>query len=169
MQVKSRRNFSNDIIEFTAIEIVDPNILAISFYRPPGTSDVNFREALKHIDIFLEETQAERKTIIFYGDLNFPEIKWNYDSEPDNVPEDLENFVHKWCMTQLINFPTRLDPNNILDLMYTNDDQLVESIIPNYTITDKSQRLSDHAMISHGSRKKVIGRIQIGSHAMLIF
>ena len=32
--------------------------------------------------------------------------------------------------------------------MYTNDDQLVESIIPNYTITDKSQRLSDHAMIS---------------------
>jgi len=148
MQVKSRRNFSSDMIEFTAIEIVDPKILAISFYRPPGTSDVNFREALKHIDIFLEETQAERKTIIFYGDLNFPEIKWNYDSEPNNVPEDLENFVHKWCMTQVVQFPTRLNPNNILDLIYTNDDQLIESISPNYTITDMTQRLSDHALIS---------------------
>jgi len=34
-----------------------------------------------------------------------------------------------------------------LDLLYTNDDQL-ESITPNYNVTDVKQRLSDHALIS---------------------
>ena len=92
--------------------------------------------------------EAERRTIVLYGDMNFPDIKWMEDSEPMNVPDDLKNFTNKWCLIQCINFPTRLNPNNTLDLLYTNDDQLVESITPNYNVTDVNQRLSDHALIS---------------------
>ena len=83
-------SFSNDMVEFTVVEMKVPNIVTISMYRPPGTSDTVFRNALDNLDSVLEKHEAERRTIVLYGDMNFPDIKWTEDSEPMNVPDDLK-------------------------------------------------------------------------------
>ena len=58
-------------------------------HRPTLTNHDKFKVALKQLHDILTNSEAETKSIYFYGDFNFPKINWN----TKEVPESLQFFI----------------------------------------------------------------------------
>ena len=92
--------------------------------------------------------------IIFTGDLNFPIIDWQMETEDGGTHENqvqanvFLQFAQEQCLQQYIEEPTR--KNNILDVFLTNNNQLTSQII----ITKTS--MSDHNIIQIGTNIKIV-------------
>jgi len=75
---------------------------------------------------------------IVTGDFNCPGINWStLHTQNDGVHDVLLDYVISAGLTQCVDFCTR--GRNTLDLVFTNDDQLVNSVVADETFGD-----SDH-------------------------
>ena len=79
------------------------------------------------------------------GDFNFPALNWSTNTISGGCLDTKEQalalleFISDHCLIQHIDVPTR--GNNILDLILTNNEEIIHSI----TVTDTA--LSDHKLI----------------------
>lgn len=108
------------------------NIIVIAAYRPPTANESSFKLCLQKIDEFISKHEAA--DIQMTGDLNFPFVNWQTKVIKKGLKSDtasavnLLNFMDSHMMNQLVNEPTR-DDKSILDLVLTNNQQAVHSII----------------------------------------
>ena len=124
-------------------------IIFVNMYRPPKTSKESFINMLNCVEQFIEKESSgspEHYQIIVTGDLNFPNISWEdlnlarCLSENKESAEYFLNFASRLLLTQYVNVPTRV--NNTLDLLLTNDVNLVQHVSADNTI------ISDHNIVN---------------------
>ena len=142
-----KSSFSNGVCEYISVllNINNKNIELSSLYRPPDTNYAEFDEVVCFI---LDEVKLHPMDCILLGDFNFPNINWKESSVSNLLFADysgqqalkLKELTDKLFMTQFINRPTR--KMNILDLLYTNNQNLIQSIDVVPTI------YSDHNVIN---------------------
>ena len=135
IQASQILSFSNSTVDFNAVECKKENMVLVSFYRPPNSTHDQFSEAVQALDEGLELTGAGNKNLILYGDFNLGSIEWNETSP--RVPSPIEffnDFLNKWCLLQRVKFPTRQE--SMLDLVFTNDDNLIDNLEPRNHVTE---------------------------------
>ena len=122
--------------EMLALEI-HPNptcsILLAVFYRPPN-ADESFLADFRY---FLDKYSGTGLTnLVVVGDFNFPNIDWNLGCPTGSDPETVEfcNVLDDFFLLQKNLHVTRDTSNpgshgNILDLVLTNDEFLVDDIL----------------------------------------
>ena len=110
-------------------------------YRPPAQPVHTDREIYEQISEI-----CNTEDIVMMGDFNLPVSKWG---EPVNLHHghDLYTNLKESSLTQLVHLPTR--GNNILDLVLTTNEDLIE----NLTVDNKISN-SDHRAITFDLRLK---------------
>ena len=146
---------SNGTCDSLVVKVKDFETLLICIYRPPDANLEQFKESLENVQTTIDdvmENDHKCKTILQFGDYNFPFIKWPSGTIYEhNMQEDRKaevkvqaelfleycqhNFLIQYCLT-----PTR--GKNILDLILSNN----QSIINNYT-TIVNKKFSDHFLL----------------------
>ena len=144
VSAKELTSGSIGMIEYLCIYIKDINVLLVTVYRPPENNNQNFTQVLKNIDDCIKSLESY-PSIIFTGDMNLPNINFlngeaTNNSNTGSSQSALINFANDHFLTQLIEEPTRL--NNILDLLYTNNEDLFAGIE-----VQENNILSDHRLI----------------------
>ena len=138
--------WSNSVIDMCSIKMKNNDTLLINIYRPPDTEAHEFEEALIKLEELL--SRNDNNNIIVTGDFNFPTIEWEADDETNifikskTIPKQAEalmELMSEHCLIQCISEPTR--GQNVLDLIFTNNQQLINKV----TITDTIH--SDHKII----------------------
>ena len=101
-------------------------------YRPPAQPVHTDREIYEQIS----EICNSQDTVLM-GDFNLPVPKWG---EPINLHNghDLYANLQESSLTQLVHFPTR--GNNILDLVFTTNDDLIENVVVNDEFSNSDHR-----------------------------
>ena len=132
------------LIEYQCIYIKGSDTLLMNVYRSPSSTTESFQEVLTA----LEETAESlpNSNIVLMGDFNFPDINWSHGQATNrfnrlSIQGRFMNFIEKFFLTQLVDQPTRQD--NILDLILTNNDELITEI----SILPYDEYLSDHRII----------------------
>ena len=133
------------LIEYICVYIKEKNLLTITVYRSPQSKLNDFKTVIEIIDKSIESLAPNYPDIIINGDFNFRYIKWA-NGEALNQSTSCSsqniflNFINTHNLTQLVDRPTRL--NNTLDLMLTNNEDIVTQIE-----TRDHPSLSDHRLI----------------------
>ena len=147
--------FSENKCDMIAIKVPSLNLVNIVSYRPPKTKMIHFKPMLEQITNILNKLERPDPTIIWSGDFNFPFVKWKECNNggcswyfdpciPTTRDEkaqfrSLYNICSKFNLMQTIDEPTR--GNNTLDLIFTNEIDVIRYIDINYS------SLSDHFRI----------------------
>ena len=135
--------FTNGTCEVICVSIKSLSTNIITFYRPPETDYAKSVEALAFTENFVQSHPNDFNNIIL-GDFNLPEkyLKWFDGDEDGGIPipsvqdskqesikfaETVVEFMTDFGLTQHILEPTRI--NEILDLCFTNDSELIENIM----------------------------------------
>lgn len=144
-QVKIIASGSINFIEYQILYLKKINLLLITVYRSPQSDGNSFSNVMSKISETIKQYEDKCTSILMNGDFNLPHIIWDHgeisSSENNRLNHrTLKNFAEKHALVQKIDKPTRL--NNILDLVFTNDDDLFSE----YTI-EISPTLSDHSII----------------------
>lgn len=135
---------SNTYTEAQLIYIKKLDLIFTIIYRPPDCPIEAFLETINAIRALLD-TFTPQPTLIITGDFNLPIIDWSTDSINGGSSSDrsqalhLQSFVQDFFLTQVITTPTR--QNNILDLFFTNNEDLI------YNHDVFTTNLSDHNII----------------------
>jgi exonuclease III len=101
-----------------------------AFYRS-NSSDM---EGLIELDksLFALGNKLQRQNVILGGDFNAPNIDWKTHHITGNVStsEKLLEIIDKHDLCQMVMVPTRrqLSTNNVLDLVFSNNSNIVSSI-----------------------------------------
>ena len=109
-----------------AIFLPEFNLYVIVVYRPPSNSSIENIALLSYLQSF-----CYGKNVVLMGDFNLPSISWC-----DDVPIAssslsqlfLEMFV-SLGLSQWVTFPTFLPSGNILDLVFTSEDDRISEVI----------------------------------------
>ena len=146
--VTNFHNYDDSTCEAIICNIDSLNTIVASVYRPPETDNESFRKVINFLQLHINsQTRNKHKNILVTGDFNLPHLTWS-DNPPTQYAttnnrectETLLSFMDQNFMSQYINKPTRV--NNILDLVITNDINLIKQVEVNDT------ELSDHRMIT---------------------
>ncbi|MEL7079382.1 MAG: reverse transcriptase family protein [Cyanobacteria bacterium J06582_2] len=158
-------NASDEMCSLLSIYINELKLIIFLAYRPPPDYDhanqyhgTHLESSFSNIIInnvnnIILNFGAPTPDIILAGDFNFPNAKWceGTSQRPQgNSPESLMlckliNTCESHNLLQKINFGTRntlAGNSNILDLIFTNNHQLITSI------SHQQSTISDHNMIS---------------------
>ena len=123
-------------------------VVVKTVYRPPS-SDLDY--ATLSMDNLTELVQQNKSAILFTGgDFNLLDINWNDMSVTGNqypvpVNESCLNTSLDLGLEQLVDFLTRFNPDNTLDLLFTNRPSLVQKC-------SAILGLSDHAAVLISNR-----------------
>ena len=158
-------SWSNSVVDLCSVKLRSNDTLIINIYRPPDTE--NHQNAFEEALVKLEEILAQNETnnIIITGDFNFPTINWAIDDDMNvyiqskTLPKQakaLLDLFNDHCLIQTISEPTR--NHNILDLIFTNNHQLINQIQISDTIH------SDHKIIQCDSARLTKVEIQTENH-----
>ena len=144
-QAKIISSGSLNSIEYQILYLERMNLLLITIYRSPQSDASSFTTIMSRIDETLNQYEGKCSSILMNGDFNLPHIIWDHgeiSSSENNWlnHRTLKNFAEKHSLVQKIDQPTRL--NNILDLVFTNDDELFSE-----HVIEISPSLSDHNII----------------------
>ena len=149
-------DFSNNVVEIVCVYSQKENIVIATVYRQPddsthGRSSANteFKSAIKELTIAINSIEGT-PDIIIGGDFNLPHTDWeNYLPKhqcPRQEKEMLETII-KMCnefhLSQVIKEPTHYQ-GNILDLIFTNNTNLIHHII----VTPSLRSTSHHSMVT---------------------
>ena len=121
------------------------NLVVGGVYRPPPSQMEEFSPTLKKLHDAIGRLGSPDPTIFLTGDFNFPNVNWASASiyggsdSSRRQAEALINFTVDHNLEQQIKSATR--GNNILDLLFTNNDQLIDDV----KVEDTA--LSDHRLI----------------------
>ena len=163
LSVSSEFKHSNSYCDSLGLYIPELDLALITVYRPPGCPCWNFKESLEEITTWLRglETKGNSTpTILVSGDFNLGFLNsWDFKTIEElkakssnragdgrSVAEDkkqalfLIEFAEEFFLAQHIDQGTRRQ--NILDLIFTNNDQLITRC---YQIINST--LSDHNTI----------------------
>jgi len=122
------------------------NMLVGCIYRSPNSPDYNNRELLQLLN---EANSTKFSRILILGDFNFPHINWELECVTAGGGNETAKFldaVKDNFLFQHIRTPTRsrsYSRPNILDLVFTRDEDSVESLIMEAPLGH-----SDHGVIS---------------------
>ena len=145
-------HFDDSICEAVICNVDSLNYIVASIYRPPNTDNESFNKMLNLLQSHInKQTENNKhKNILIVGDFNLPHLTWSNTpsaqssqyTTPNNsdCAKTLRNFMDKNFLSQYIEEPTRL--HNILDLVLTNDVNLVKQV----DVQDTG--LSDHRLIN---------------------
>ena len=149
-------SYSNSVCETLVLKVKTLETILVSIYRPPDTSLESFTEAISLTKTAIEDTiekDPKTKTILQFGDYNFPCISWPskkiYQKEQDGrqnkatEKEQAEHFIEfmeEHFLENLSLSPTR--GLNILDLILSNNPHMIGPI--SVTI---SKAMSDHSLL----------------------
>ena len=147
---------SNSYCDTLVLKIHQMDLIMINFYRPPKCPSNLFLQSLHKIKQTLHDFEHHTKKthdVVLTTDCNFPEIQWaqktghykvsqseNRSGEESIQIKDFLKFADEFFLYQIVDTPTRR--NNILDLVFTNSDDLIN----NYSVVC-NERLSDHSVI----------------------
>lgn len=117
-------------------------LIVCAAYRPPDNNRVYMNHLCTDINaVFDKWTDCA----FWCGDFNLPDINWESETiqgnrNPLEINNCLIDLIHRDNLTQIVNFPTRV--NNTLDLLLTNRPGLVHRLkdVPG---------ISDHDSIAH--------------------
>ena len=146
--VINSESFDDQICEGVVCTSSRKRIIA-SLYRPPKSAHQSFCNLIDFLETYIKKVcsnSPEHYQIIVTGDLNFPDISWedlsaeNCLSENRGSAQYLLSFMSRFLLTQYVNIATR--ESNVLDLLITNDPNLVQHCSSEGTI------MSDHNCIS---------------------
>jgi len=159
------------LVEYLIVYVSLLNMLIVSVYRSPYASAQDFLTALEHIQAKIDEMGAPTPTIILNGDFNFPIIDWPSGSvyggseSKRTQAQALLRFANSNVLEQCVLRPTR--ENNILDLLFTNNDQFVHSYRIDDTIVSDHRFITVQTSIDFCNPVKDVG--PTGDFASLIF
>ena len=139
--------YDDDTCEAVICTIKTINTKIAAVYRPPDTSDNSFENLLSFLDKGITNLCHPNRhmDIIMAGDFNFPDINWLTshihigNKLTTNSEDQLLRFMEKHFLSQYVNQPTR--ERNILDLLLTNNDNLV------LHTSSEETTLSDHNIV----------------------
>ena len=110
-------------------------------YIPPRATSLYYSNLLVYLNTLFNSDQS----VILCGDFNFPDIDWNLLSGSSFQSNAFCEFVYHFNLSQLILSPTHIH-GNVLDLVLTNDPNLVSNIL---VACDNTQPpISDHLKIT---------------------
>lgn len=136
---------SNGEVEYIALFIDIWNMVIITIYRPPACSPEKFIQSLTAIQSEIRKLGSPEPTILINGDFNLPHVNWFDDNIYGGTAADrlqasaLFSMSEDLLLKQVICSPTR--GNNILDLVFTNNEELISSV----QIEDTP--MSDHRLL----------------------
>ena len=140
--------FSNSVVELNIVKCKKLDTVFVTIYRPPDTSDEKWCEAMDFIETRLEIAQShgDYKSVYINGDLNMGNVVWDHKVMCINrtltyQEELLSIFMNKWNLVNYVTNPTHKH-GRILDLVMTNDDELVSDIVH-----VKNDKISDHDIL----------------------
>ena len=138
---------SNDRCEWIAVLLEQHNIVVVCIYRPPSCPTQKFESVLQLISNELANIGPPNPTILMCGDYNLPMINWVEQGTISGGTLDLQDqarklkdFAHENFLEQLVQTGTR--QQNILDLVFTNNADLVNEIAIHDTV------ISDHRLMT---------------------
>ena len=106
------------------------SLFLCSYYRP-SMNDANSIDELD-ASLFKLGEKLNKNNVIVAGDFNAPNINWTDHSTTNSSPtsERLLEIIDEHGLSQLVREPTRRqgDTQNILDLVLTNNDKIVNNI-----------------------------------------
>ena len=151
---KTMVKFSNDACELLILKIKEINLTIVCVYRPPDTTQTEFNECINNVENYFKD-KTLHENIVILGDFNLPHLKWNLVetkvisnmesggpiTEQIAAARLLELTESLFCQ-QTITKPTRI--NNVLDLIFTNNEDLLSEII----ISECDPGISDHKLIT---------------------
>ena len=119
------------------------NTLFVVVYRPPGQDTCGFKSVLDKIQEGIDSVSENSTSPDIYisGDFNYPHIDWEagVENTTDTQGRDLQEFINRNFLTQVVNTPTR--ENNVLDIVLTNVPRYVTEVRVTPT------PLSDHHLV----------------------
>ena len=130
--VDDKAIYADTICQSAMIYNANLDLIVVAIYRPPTAEESSFKQCLQKIEEFIKK--HEGADIQMNGDLNFPFINWQTKVIKKGLRSDtasaqnLLNFMDTHMINQLVTEPTRGD-KSILDLVLTNNQQAVHSII----------------------------------------
>ena len=142
-------NFSG---EFQFIKLIDckgsrKTIILGNVYRSPSCKPDKFNKLCDSIFQKLSNNKYSNKSIYIVGDFNEDLIKYESDTEYQNLIDS----AHNHGFVQLVSRPTRITErtHTLIDHVYTNN---IESVLSCNVLTlDISDHLATHTKISLGS------------------
>ena len=147
----------NSCVEYQLIHVKKCNII-INFYNPPDCHAEKFINPFSELRTKLIEIGNSVPNILFTGDLNFPIIDRKMETADSGTHENqvqanaFLQFAQEQCLWQYIEEPMK--KNNILNVFFTNNNQLTQQII----ITKTS--MSDHNIIHIEKSIKIVEKKQ---------
>ena len=157
-------SFSNGMVEILGIHMKDLNLVAYIVYRSPDDSSHNrhsgykeLNEALEALRDSIDSLPTPTPDIIICGDFNLPNADWSKGAcqtgssrikEEEKMVSALYNLTIDNFLIQLIDKPTHRD-GNILDLLFTNNTDLVHSYSSLYS------SVSDHNVLEMKAHYKM--------------
>ena len=162
---KTLCNASDEMCSFLSIYVNELKLILMLAYRPPPDYDHghlyhgnHLHDSFSHtiinnINMTIQESGAPTPDIILAGDFNFPNAKWcegtgyypQGNSAESHMLRDLISVCDTHNLLQNITFgtrPTLAGDTNILDLLFTNNHQLISNI------SHYKSSISDHSIIS---------------------
>jgi endonuclease/exonuclease/phosphatase family metal-dependent hydrolase len=115
-----------------------------SFYRPPSGGIEPLEKLQDSVNKVLSKTPAtntKHKNIVVCGDFNLPDIDWGTGCvKPESKQKSLHNqaleILGELPLTQLQTKVTRQASQNVLDLIYTNNQNMISDIQTHPGISD---------------------------------
>ena len=143
---KVLKSGSIGLVEYICIYLLEFNLMIITMYRSPDSNNDSFKLAIEEIEEAISSIEPVYPTIMLNGDFNYPHLRFRQgivENAMSNAAGSgaLIHFVNKHHLIQLVDKPTRND--NILDLMFTNDNELLNGFETHIT-----KELSDHFLIT---------------------
>ena len=126
--IEARSNTHNEMI---VVEIKQRNgtkLGLVSLYRPPDDLNYLFSDNFKHIISNLWDKGILE--ILVLGDLNFPEIRWDtgYPPNTEGLMYTVADTLQDYGFVQLNTYPSRLENDNILDVVLSNHPHKVSKL-----------------------------------------
>ena len=151
---------TNDMVELLIVKVENMNLIIIVLYRPPNALLQKFEQQLNKIEEYLKSINRPSPNIMLLGDFNFPHLQWGSQDGQAKITEvtgttrDVKSQAHhlfRLCndynLSQFVYKRTR--KNNTLDLIFTNNEDLVHYMEVTPTI------FSDHNIIEVTSRLNI--------------
>ena len=144
--------YSNGVVEILGLYSSSENLfLGIVYRQPDDSANGNlstakeFKPALDKLQATLNDIGEPSPNIIICGDFNLPNFSWS--NNPSSTRESssfdcLTHFIHVNFLSQHIRKATHKD-GNILDLVFTNNENLLHS----YECKSPLLSVSDHLII----------------------
>ena len=141
-----KENLGSDIFEIVCIDFYNGSfkLRFCCCYVPPKTSYCV--TSVKTLCNMIQKLNTLPTPVYFFGDFNFPNIDWSYESNPAVLAHNtFQNFCITNCLSQHITEPTH-DKGNILDLLLCNHNS--KNLLISTTILPALSFTCDHFLIS---------------------